>query len=247
MPVLWHDERPHTRRRGRRGRRDTPPLPDRSILWRKSGPSRAGIREVALRTGWKRGEKQRRASDNSSGIRRPNQAPTDACDHVRPLGFGGDSKQPQSVFHESSSYSSCVITLRMKTFRLRYRTRVTSRNLLPPMLKTTQFPTRLAEANAALTSDQDFQSTERLLTWECQARSGPSAVPAPRPFQNARSRDLEITRTIAASRSSDANAIVVRKMRTINGSSSRNANYLALSSRRRCSQLTTFSIKSIGR
>src|SRR5690606_3783435 len=109
-------------------------------------------------------------------------------------GFGGGSKQPHSSFHLSKSYSSWVITLRMKTFWPGYSTRAMSRYLFPPTLKTTQLPTMLALAKAAFTSAQVCQETVLLLTWVYHARSGPSASWCPGCCQNFLSRDFEITR-----------------------------------------------------
>jgi hypothetical protein len=62
----------------------------------------------------------------------------------------------------------------MKTFWLKYRMRVMSRYLFPPMLNTTQVPTMLAVAKSAFTSDQDFYCTDLSLTRVYQARNGPS-------------------------------------------------------------------------
>src|SRR6516164_10298105 len=80
------------------------------------------------------------------------------------FGGGGGSKHPHSSFHLSSSYSRCVITFRTKTFWVAYRMRLISRHLLPPILKTTQSPTRLALANEAFTSPHDRHETILLLT-----------------------------------------------------------------------------------
>src|SRR5690348_18230011 len=87
------------------------------------------------------------------------------------------------------------MTLRTNTFRLLYRMRVIRRYLLPPMLNTTQLPTRLALAKAALTSPQECQETVGLLTWLYHAVSGPSASWWPGASQNCLSRALEMTRT----------------------------------------------------
>jgi len=103
-------------------------------------------------------------------------------------------KHPHSSFHLSSSYSACVITLRTKTFWLRFKIRVTRRYLLPPMLKTTQLPTMLAVLKSAFTSPQECQVAVLLLTCVYHARNGPSAPSWPEVSQNCFSRALEITR-----------------------------------------------------
>ena len=72
--------------------------------------------------------------------------------------------------------------------------RVTSRYLLPPMLKTTQLPTRLALAKSAFTFPHECHVTDLLLTCVYHAYSGPSASWWPGLSQNFFKRALEITR-----------------------------------------------------
>jgi hypothetical protein len=72
---------------------------------------------------------------------------------------GGGSKLPHSFFHLSLSYSTCVMTFSTNTFWLGYRMRAMSRYLLPPMLNTVQFPTRLADPNSTFASAHECQET----------------------------------------------------------------------------------------
>lgn len=62
--------------------------------------------------------------------------------------------------------------------------RVTNLYLLPPMLKTTQLPTSLAEPNSAITSAHECHATLLWLTWVCHARKGPSESSQPGVPQN---------------------------------------------------------------
>src|SRR4051794_12925179 len=89
--------------------------------------------------------------------------------------LGGSEWHPHSCCHLFKSYSACVITFTMKTLWLASSTRVTSRYLLPPMLNTTQFPTKLDDANDALTSAHVCHEIDLLFTWVCHVRNGPSA------------------------------------------------------------------------
>lgn len=77
--------------------------------------------------------------------------------------------------------------------------RVISRYLLPPMLKTTQLPTRLADPISAFTSAHECHATLRWLTWLYHARKGPSASSQPGASQNCRSLAFEMIRMCSAS------------------------------------------------
>ncbi len=72
--------------------------------------------------------------------------------------------------------------------------RVTSRYLFPPMLKTTQFPTRLADPKSAFTSAQECHVTLLWLTCVCHARNGPFESASPGFSQNSRSLVFEMIR-----------------------------------------------------
>ncbi len=77
--------------------------------------------------------------------------------------------------------------------------RVTSRYLLPPMLKTAQFPTRLADPYSAFTSDHECHATLLWLTCVCHARKGPSESSQLGVTQKSRSLVFEIIRIRADS------------------------------------------------